>query len=328
MKILVIGLGSMGKRRIRLIQNHFKDHLVIGVDMQKERRVDCEEKYKIATFSTIQISVEKIKPDCAFVCSSPLSHNKIINECLRYGLHIFTEINLVNDGYDENIRLAEKKGLTLFLSSTFFYRNEIKYVKEQVSRYTHKLLYTYHVGQYLPDWHPWESYKNFFLGDKRSNGCREILAIDLPWIIKTFGKVTEIKTAKSKITDLNIDYPDSFIITFVHENGHMGVFIADVMAREPLRELKVMGEDLFLTWGGKPDSLKQLDIQKKEWETIQLYDKIDKLEGYSASIAENAYLEEIEEFFAVMDEKKIAPYGFKDDYYVLNIIDRIERECL
>ena len=42
--------------------------------------------------------------------------------------------------------------------------------------------YIYHIGQYLPDWHPWENYKNFFVGDKRTGGVREIFGIDLPWL--------------------------------------------------------------------------------------------------------------------------------------------------
>ena len=35
------------------------------------------------------------------------------------------------------------------------------------------------LGQYLPDWHPWESYKSFFVSNKKTNGCRELFAIEL-----------------------------------------------------------------------------------------------------------------------------------------------------
>ena len=51
------------------------------------------------------------------VCTAPLTHAGIITELLQNGLPVFTELNLVPDGYEENIALAKEKGLPLFLSS-------------------------------------------------------------------------------------------------------------------------------------------------------------------------------------------------------------------
>ena len=38
MKIVVIGLGSMGKRRIRLIKEMYPDYTVVGIDGREDRR--------------------------------------------------------------------------------------------------------------------------------------------------------------------------------------------------------------------------------------------------------------------------------------------------
>ena len=38
MNIVVIGLGSMGRRRIRLIKQYKNSYKIIGVDLNKERR--------------------------------------------------------------------------------------------------------------------------------------------------------------------------------------------------------------------------------------------------------------------------------------------------
>ena len=53
------------------------------------------------------------------------------------------------------------------MSSTLQYRKEIQFIKEEVKKVSGKVNYIYHVGQYLPDWHPWENYKDFFVGDAR-----------------------------------------------------------------------------------------------------------------------------------------------------------------
>ena len=72
--------------------------------------------------------------------------------------------------------------------------------------------YIYHIGQYLPDWHPWENYKNFFVGDRRTGGVREIFGIDLPWLLDAFGPVKHVYAEKDKLSGLEIDYPDLSLI--------------------------------------------------------------------------------------------------------------------
>ena len=211
MKIIVIGLGSMGKRRIRLISEH-KDIEIFGIDSNKERCKEVKEKFGIRCFASIGDAVAAEPIEAALICTSPLSHAAIIKECLQNNLHVFTEINLVADGYEENMTLAKEKGKVLFISSTFLYRKETKTIIEKVKESNSKLNYVYHVGQYLPDWHPWESYNNYFIGNPRTNGCREIMAIDMPWLWMAFGPVKKVLALKSKNTDLNISYNDNYLI--------------------------------------------------------------------------------------------------------------------
>jgi predicted dehydrogenase len=324
MNAVVIGLGSMGKRRLRLLTRHFTDIQVYGIDTDLQRRSFCEEEYGIKTYPSIQEAVNEIKIDCAFICTSPLSHSKLISQCLNYELHVFTELNLVADGYDENTTLADEKGLTLFLSSTALYRKETQYIIDKVKENKASVCYNYHVGQYLPDWHPWENYKNFFVGDKRSNGCREILAIELPWIISAFGKISDMHVISDRITSLDINYDDYYMIHLIHENGSKGNLVIDVVSREAVRKLEIFNEKIYLEWQGRPDSLKSKNIDTRELETIMLYKHIDKLENYSSTIIENQYLDEICAFFDELKGVKKAKYTFADDYYTLEMIDKIE----
>jgi predicted dehydrogenase len=231
----------------------------------------------------------------------------------------------VQDGYDENIKLAKEKGLVLFLSSTFLYRKETQVIIEKVHESKCPLNYIYHVGQYLPDWHPWESYNNFFLGNPRTNGCREILAIDLPWIITAFGPVKKIYAVKSKNTELNINYNDNYLITLEHENGSKGVFAADVVARKPYRHIDVYGEKLQLSWNGTSDSLYQYDIDKKMESRIIIDEETEHVEGYASFISENPYREELISYIkAIIDKNYRAVWDFEKDKVVLGIIDKIE----
>ncbi|HEY5557161.1 Gfo/Idh/MocA family oxidoreductase [Acetobacterium sp.] len=324
MKVIVIGLGSMGKRRIRLIRKLNKKIEIIGVDTNEERRKNCKEEYEIDAFEWLTEVLETTRFDCAFVCASPLSHSAIITQCLKLRLHVFTELNLVDDGYDENIFLAKQNKLVLFMSSTFLYREEIKKIKTLVQQVSYPLNYTYHVGQYLPDWHPWENYKDFFVGNKRSNGCREIFAIELPWLVDVFGDIVKIDVVKSKMSSLNIDYDDNYLVLIQHKTGHKGTLVVDVVSRKAIRNLEVYGEELYLYWDGTPTGLKVYDIEKNSDIRIHLYEKIDQLDNYSSFVVENAYSSEIISFFQAVTEGTALPYNFEQDKAILEIIDMIE----
>lgn len=324
MKIIVIGLGSMGKRRIRLLSEH-KGIELFGIDSQKSRCDEVKEKFGIKCYASIAEAVESEHPNAAVISTSPLSHAAIIKECLQSNLHVFTEINLVSDGYEENMKLAKDRGLTLFLSSTFLYQAEtLKIIEKVKSANVSKLNYIYHVGQYLPDWHPWESYNNYFIGNPKTNGCREILTIDLPWIVTAFGDIKSVQVMKSKNTDLNIDYNDNYLIMLEHESGAKGVFAADVVARKAVRHFEVYGEDLHVTWDGTPETLIGYNLDNKEDVALLTDLSAEHIEGYSNLIDENPYRDELNAFLAAMNENKRPMWDFEKDLSLLKWIDTIE----
>lgn len=322
MKVIVIGLGSMGKRRIRLIKQYNPAIEIVGADSREDRRQEAHRLYGIETVETVQECTANAT--AAFICTSPLSHHVIITECLNYGLHVFTELNLVADKYEENIELAKSKKIKLFLSSTLLYRNEINYIGRRVSETEGQVNYIYHVGQYLPDWHPWENYEDFFVGDKRTNGCREFFAIELPWIQTVFGEIENIEVRKSKNSSLNIAYDDNYILLLEHKTKIKGMLAVDVISRKAVRNLEVYGEELYLSWDGSASGLYEYDVDKRSDKKIELYDKIEQLSDYNKSIIENAYLNEIKVFFEYIAGRTCPVYGFEEDKKTIEWLNRIE----
>lgn len=323
MKIIVVGLGSMGRRRIRLLKQLDKTIEVYGIDSKDERRKQADNELNIESYSSLEEALDEIHPECAIVSTSPLSHADIIEKCLEHGCHVFTELNLVDEKYSSNIELSRSKGQVLFLSSTFLYRDEIKYINNRVKD-SGKVNYIYHVGQYLPDWHPWESIKDYFVGDKRTNGCRELLAIELPWLTKVFGEIESYTVLSDKNTELPIQYDDNYLIQFKHTNGAKGTLAVDVISRKAVRNLEIYGENIYLTWDGTPTGLKEYDCTEKKESTVSLYSSVDKLDGYASFIIENAYLNELKTFLGMVNGEAKAEYTFEDDQKVLELIDKIE----
>lgn len=320
--IMVIGLGSMGKRRIRLLKQISNTVSIIGIDSNKERMAYAEAEYHVETFSSIStaLALYKEKINGVFVCTSPLSHSDIIYNLLCQGLNVFSEINLVSDGYDRLLNILTNNQV-LFLSSTFLYRKDIQYLISKV--HNQKVNYIYHTGQYLPDWHPWEDYKNFFVSDIRSNGCREIMAIEMPWISKCFGNIRNYSMVKGQLSKLDLSYDDNYMFLIEHENGTKGMIAVDIVARKPRRALEIYNENIQLFWEGTPDSLVEYDINKHSDNVIKTYDIVDKDKNYCDNIIENAYMDEILAFLEAIcnDNTKHILYTFEDDKKLLDILD-------
>lgn len=324
MKVCVIGLGSMGKRRIKLLKAFFNDLTIIGIDNNPERVKSAADEYGIDCYHALTDISENL--DCAFVCTSPQFHASIIRECLENNLHVFSEINLIDDLYDENIQLAKQKERILFLSSTPLYKEEMRIIDSRVKQNGKPCAYQYHVGQYLPDWHPWDNLKDFFISNKRTNGCRELLAIELPWIQNVFGTIKTVHAVKTKLTGLKLDFPDAYLIQTEHSNGTVGSLTVDVVSRQAVRKLEVFNEDLYIRWDGTPEALYEKDMISGELKQIPAGEYIHE-EGYSESVNEYAYMKEIEEFFEVLKGKEPL-YSFEKDKMILRIIDEIENEAV
>ncbi len=324
--ILIIGLGSMGKRRARLIKNIYKNAVISGVDNTAERRNQAQE-LGITTYNSIDSAMQSSTYDAAFVCTAPITHGAIISKLLDKKLNVFTELNLISDDYEQLINKAKDNNLLLFLSSTMLYRKETQFIKNELANFGKTVNYIYHIGQYLPDWHPWENYKNFFVGDARTSGIREIFGIDLPWLYDAFGEISDVYATSDKISALDLPYDDSYFVTLRHKNGTKGILAVDIVCQKPVRNFELFGEGLHIFWEGSPSTLFKFNAQTKQKEFVNTYEEIEHDERYSDNIVENAYVDEIVNFFMAISGKEKPLWSFEKDEIVLNVIDEIEKKA-
>lgn len=322
MKVLIVGLGSMGKRRARLLKGIMPRAEIYGVDMAEGRRAEAESLGLVnKAYAGIGAAAAAAHPDAALVSTAPLTHAAIIGQLLDLGLPVFTELNLVDDGYTENLAKAKARGVPLFLSSTMLYRRETQYIKQQVQAFAGPVHYIYHIGQYLPDWHPWENYQNFFVGDARTNGVREIFGIDLPWLLDAFGPVTGLTVQKDHISKLKILYSDCVTLLLRHGNGAQGVLAADVVSPQAVRSFECFGEGLHVFWEGNPKALYR--FENGERRAVDTYTDFTHDARYSDNIVENAYVDELTNFFGVLAGRESPRWSFEQDRAAIALMDKI-----
>lgn len=320
MKFLVVGLGSMGKRRIRNLKQLSQSD-IIGFDTKEERCKESREKYSISTFTDI-LSALKEKPNVMIISTPPDLHMKYAKIAIENKLHFFTEASVVQDEMDEIIQSLKLSDIIGLPSCTMRYHPIILQINELINsnKIGKPLTFLYHSGQYLPDWHPWEDYRTFYVSKRETGACREIVPFELIWIISTFGGIESLIATKTKISKLDIDIDDIYNVLLDFKNGMQGNLTVDVIARFPFRQLKILGEDGVITADWSERIIKYYTTEQG-WNTIQINDgKIEQ----NYIHGDGPYVEEMRNFIKTIKKEILQPYTFEEDLKILKLLESIE----
>ena len=324
MKFIVIGLGSMGKRRIRCLKSLGEEDIV-GFDVRQDRCDEVKEKYGVLAISCWD-DIESIAADAWIISTPPDLHMHYAFMAVEKRIPFFTEANVCDEQLSELIEILKKKNLIGVPSCTMrYFEGPIK-IKELVKAgdIGKPLNFTYHWGQYLPDWHPWESYKDFYVSKRETGACREIVPFVLGWLIDIFGNVDSTSCMKDKLSDLETDIEDVYQIILKYDNNMFGHLLVDVIARPAVHFIRINGTHGTIEWDHHDNSLRIFKTSENDWTNINLNEGF-KETGYLYS--ENPYIDEIADFIRLIKGERSYPYTFEDDKYVLGLLERAEQSA-
>lgn len=322
MRILVIGLGSMGKRRIRNLQKlGYND--IIGFDTQKIRRNESLKKYKIKIFDNV-LDTLSCNPDAIIISTPPDLHLQYAMLAIKNNIHFFMELNHSSSHVKQIIKKIGKKKIIAAPSCTMRYHPVVLELKKLLKKKTiGKILQIHHYnGQNLKSWHPWENYKKFFVSKKETGGAKELVPFELNWMIYLFSKIESVSSNVEKISDLDADIDDIYQIHTHFKNGIVGNLIFDVIANPSFRETKLIGDKGVILCDFNKGII-QINTGKK-WKTNKI--KMGKVEsGYTGNTPSEAiYEEEIRTFLLSVKHKQKYPFSLEQDLQILRVLDAIE----
>lgn len=323
MRLLVVGLGSMGKRRIRNLL-FLKSGEISGFDLREDRRREARAAYGIETFDSLDRAMDK-EQDAVIISTPPDMHMKYALEAAKRDIHFFTEASVVSEGMDELIEILRSKGIVAAPSCTMRFHPSVRILKSLVdlNEIGKAIVFTYHCGQYLPDWHPWEDYTKFYVAKRETGGCREIVPFELVWLTWVFGEPEALSCFKGKLSKLKADIDDVYQILLRLKTQIFGHMLIDVVSRVPYRSFKLLGEEGVITWEWG-ETVKVYSAASKTWKQYQ-EEKGTTVEGYIDKIKEEPYIEEMRCFINAIEGKGKYPYTFEEDRNILEMLYSAER---
>jgi predicted dehydrogenase len=321
-KFLIVGLGSMGKRRIRNLQ-YLKAGEIVGYDPRADRRQEAEECYGIQTLSDFDDAMST-DPDALIISTPPDLHMQYARIASQHDRHFFTEASVIDDSMDEVIGLCDGKNIVAAPSCTMRFHPSIRVIKDLVSSGTigHILAFTYHSGQYLPDWHPWEDYRSFYVAKRETGACREIVPFELVWLTWVLGELEAVSCFRGKLSTLDVDIDDVYQVLLRFKQGTLGHMLVDVISRVPYRTCRFISEHGVIEWVWSDERVRVFKADEGKWSEYREPEGITE-EGYIH--AENMYIEEMKCFVQAVQGEVEYPYSFAEDKRILDLLYAAEK---
>ena len=307
---LIVGLGSMGKRRIRNLHAN-EEKNIIGFDIRIDRRKEAEKKYNIQTIDDFKL----LSPDdfdVLIISTSPEAHGDYIRFALNHKKHFFVEHPTSDDGYVDIFK-HNHLDIVKAPSCTLLFYKPLKMIKKILDgdAIGKILAFQYHMGQYLPDWHPWEDYRKVYFSKKNTSACREMVPFELIWLNWLMdSQVEDISGTITKVSNLDMEADDIALAILKYKNGIYGNIIIDVISRKPLRSLRVLGSNGVLEWERFEHTLRLYDATTETASIFQV-PKGNPEAGYVNE--EEMYNDEIKAFLDAIYGEAPYPHTFEEN---------------
>ncbi len=311
--ILIIGLGSIGSRHFKII-NNLRPEININLLRRKESKENNLEKSANKIFYDIE---EALKENLdAVIISSPSSMH--INQAINFldlNIPIFIEKPISSNLEDclKFKKLAEKKKALILVGYVLRYSKILNEYKKLIEKnIIGKHLYIdIKYSSFLPDWRKNIDYKKS-VSSKQSLGGGVLLELshELDYANWLFGPLDELKAIRKNTNQLEIDVEDIVKIIAKNKNECLLNFHLDFCSKIPKRYCCLYGSKGYI----KLDFIKnkissKLDIEKEE--------KSYKIE----SNYNDMYINQMKHFFKCIEYDKVPKITLEETTEIMRIIE-------
>jgi len=251
MRFLIAGLGSIGRRHFRNL-NALGEKDIVLLRTRKATLPDDElAGYPVET--NLGEALKKHKPDAVVVANPTSMHLDVAIPAAEAGCHILLEkpISHSLERLDVLKKTSEESGSKILVGFQFRYHPTLNKARELIQSGTLGKLLTVHAhwGEYLPQWHPWEDYRQSYAARADlGGGVIVTLTHPLDYLRYLLGDVESLWSFNGHISPLEVDVEDVAEIGLKFANGAAGGVHVNYFQRPPVHRLEIVGANGTLRW--------------------------------------------------------------------------------
>jgi predicted dehydrogenase len=301
MKILIVGLGSIGKKHVNAIKSFLPQAEIFALRSKR----DVEKYLDLTNISTLD-EISSISCDFAIISNPTSEHKKTIELLIGYGFPLFIEKPVYFSlEIEELVNTIIGKGIQTYVACNLRFLECIKFIKEKQPLIADKKLNEVNVycGSYLPNWRPNVDFrKNYSAIAELGGGVHIDLIHEIDYLYWLFGMpkgVNRIFKSQSSLNIHSYDYAN-YVLDY---DGFCASIVLNYYRRDPKRTLELVFEDE--TWN--------IDLLKN-----QITCKNQTIFSSEQRIADT-YQTQMEDFIHRLGEKSFTFNSISDAYNVLKI---------
>ena len=264
MKFLICGVGSIGSRHLEnIIELGYSDIILLRTGKSNIPSLDKYSKYQ--TFYNIEDALAQ-NPDICVISNPTSLHVKTAIIAANSGCHLFIEKPLSHslEGLSELESIIKRKKLISLVTYQFRYNPHIKLLKNLIintTKYGVPIYASAEWSEYLPDWHPWEDYKQSYASNSELGGGVLLTQIHpLNYLNFLFGDIKKVLVHKQASKNLGINVDDTADILIDFSNGMSGHVHVDFIQKPRVHNLKIVTSLGRFEWNCHENTLIFLDM--------------------------------------------------------------------
>ncbi len=289
-RILIAGLGSIGQR-------HLRNLLMLGVEdilLLRTKNEPVQEVPHLPVFTRLEDALDR-KPDAVIVSNPTAHHLDVALPAAEAGCNLFVEKPLSHtwNNVDALLNAVRERQTIGLVGFDMHFDPGLRKIRELISGGTigHITAIQAQVGQYLPDWHPWEDYRHG-VSARADTGGGVILDLihEIDYVRWLMGEAKEVACMKGRVSNLEIETEDTAAILLRFKSGAIGTINLDYVQRVISRSCRVIGEEGTIFWDLLTQKVTCYLASDKTWHEF----------SYAGFQRNDRFLAEMEHFLACL----------------------------
>ncbi len=316
-RVLIVGLGSIGQRHLRLVRE-----LLPKADIRVLRHQAGSAVPDIANgvFFIIDDAIA-FAPQIAVIASPAKFHIATAQALVEVGVHLLIEkpLSASLDGVTQLLETCQKHGTVLLTGYNLRFLPSLQRFRDLLGEGVvgNVLSVRCEIGQYLPSWRPHGDYRQGVSARRELGGGALLeLSHELDYLRWIFGEVDWVKATLSRQSGLEVDVEDTVHLTLgfvpaADGSQLIGTADLDFIRHDTTRLCTAIGEKGSLRWNGLTGEVSLYEAGAKEWREVFIH----------THERDESYLAEWKNFMSCITENLKPMITGEDGLKVLQIIE-------
>ena len=315
-------MGSIGQRHFKNLIDFKKKYnfkTIKGYDTSKNRIKLLNEKFKNFNI-TDNFKDAVIDSDIVFICTPTNLHIHSILKTLKYtSPHFYIEKPLSStiDNCKKILLEIKKRKKKIGMGYMLYNHPVIKHTKELLNENKlGKVLFARaESGFYLPFWHPWEDYRDFYMSSlKQGGGALLDTSHEINYLQYFFGKAESVTGKVQTISNLDITSDDFTLANINFKNKVQAQIHLDLLQFDEERYFKIIGSKSVLIGDLKNNFVKIFNLKSKKWKIKKFSFNFDKI-----------YHIQLDNFIRMIKNKSSTICKSESAFHTMQIIEAIRK---